>query len=398
MLSLIVMTTAQMNMTITQATPSQTSILSIASTGVVPTTFKHPGLLDTKAHLDYVKQQVIKKAEPWLAAFNAAKDSPYASLSRMPKPRAIVACGSGSNPNLGCSDERSDAAAAYTDAIIWYISGDARYASKAVQIMNAWSATLKSHALSNARLQAGWAGSVFPSAAELIRYTYPGWTAADINRFQNMLREAYLPDITKSATETNGNWGLAMIDATLAISVFLDDRALFDKAVSKWRARVPAYFYLTSDGPLPHSPPDVKPMTKDQIIKYWQGQSTFVNGLAQETCRDFGHTQFGLAAAINGAEIAWNQGIDLYGEQATRLTTAMEFHAGYILDKPVPSWLCHGKLKVSPYPTWEIAYNHYHNISKLALPESEQLIQKRLRPTGATYLVTWETLTHADVG
>jgi hypothetical protein len=139
-------------------------------------------------------------------------------------------------------------------------------------------------------------------------------------------------------------------------------------------------------------------MTKDQIIKYWQGQSTFVNGLAQETCRDFGHTQFGLASAINGAEIAWNQGIDLYKEEATRLTASMEFHAGYILGKPVPSWLCQGKPKISSYPTWEIAYNHYHNVSKLALPESEQLIQARLRPTGATYLVTWETLTHAGVG
>jgi hypothetical protein len=132
----MVMIVAQMGMPTTMAArlqaPSQASVLSVA-----PTLFQHPGLLDTKVHLDYVKQQVSKRAEPWQSAFNEAKNSQYASLSWMPKPRATVACGSGSNPNLGCTDERSDAAAAYTDAIIWYISRDARYASKAIQIMDA---------------------------------------------------------------------------------------------------------------------------------------------------------------------------------------------------------------------------------------------------------------------
>src|SRR4051812_15386698 len=180
MVLIIVHMDIPMTMAARLQTSSQISALSVAPTGAVPIPFKHPGLLDTKAHLDYVKLQVNKGTEPWFSAFNKAKASPYASLSWTPKPRATVACGSRSNPNLGCSDERSDAAAAYTDAIIWYINGDARYASKAVQIMDAWSAMLKSHTLSNARLQAGWAGSVFPSAAELIRYTYSSWTAAGI--------------------------------------------------------------------------------------------------------------------------------------------------------------------------------------------------------------------------
>ena len=39
-----------------------------------------------------------------------------------PKPRSIVECGSYSNPNNGCTDEREDAIAAYTDALAWYIT------------------------------------------------------------------------------------------------------------------------------------------------------------------------------------------------------------------------------------------------------------------------------------
>jgi hypothetical protein len=363
-----------------------------------PTTFNHPGVLDSKAHLDLVKQKVHLGTEPWKSAFTQAMNSNYASLSWTPKPRATVECGPFSNPNLGCSDERADAAAAYTDALIWYISGDTRYANKAIQILDAWSATIKNHTGSNAPLQTGWAGSVFPSAAEIIRSTPAGWAQASINRFQSMLGNVYLPEVIKGEPLKNGNWELTTINASLAISVFLDDRASFNKAIAMWRARVPAYFYLTSDGPLPHTPPGSKPMTKDELIKYWQGQSTFVDGLAQETCRDFTHTQYGLASAINGAEIASNQGIDLYREEATRLTAAMEFHADYLLGKPVPSWLCNGKLSLKPFPAWEIAYNHYHNTMGIALPLSLQLIQTQLRPTGVEHLVTWESLTHADVG
>src|SRR5436305_8594540 len=108
-----------------------------------PTTFNHPGVLDSKAHLDFVKQRLHLGAEPWKSAFTQAMNSTYASLTWTPKPRETVECGPFSNPNNGCSDERADAAAAYTDALIWYISGDARYASKAIEILDAWSAMIK---------------------------------------------------------------------------------------------------------------------------------------------------------------------------------------------------------------------------------------------------------------
>lgn len=205
---------------------------------------------------------------------------------------------------------------------------------------------------------------------------------AAISRFENRLRNVSLPEIINGDARTNGNGELAMIDASFALSVFLDDQVSFNKAVAMWRARVPVYFYLTSDGLLPHPPPGAGPLTNAQIINYWQGQSTFVNGLSQETCRDFMHTQYGFSAPMNGAEIAWNQGVDLYGAEASRITAAMEFHAGYLLGKPVPSWFCHGRLKLSFYPTWEIAFNHYHNVLKMALPLSQQLILTHLRSTG----------------
>jgi hypothetical protein len=318
----------------------------------------------------------------------------------MAKPRDIVECGSGSNPNLGCSDERADAEAAYAQALLWVITGEEAHAKKAVEILDAWAKVLTNHTNSNARLQAGWAGAVFPRAAEIIRATYPAWSAAEIAQFKQMLTTAFLPIVSKGDAGANGNWELVMTEATMAGAVFLDDRPTFDKALDMWRKRVPAYMYLTSDGMYPVPPPGTTRTTPAAIIAYWQGQTTFVDGLAQETCRDFGHTEWGIAAAIDGAETALQQGVDLYAEQAKRLGAAMEFHADYVLGKPVPAWLCGGMLTLGSVPTFEIGYNHLHDRLGMDLPLTLQLLAKKTRAsaTPVSYFIAWETLTHAQVG
>src|SRR5438046_2307925 len=81
--------------------------------------FRHPGVLVDQAQLDLSRQNVLAGKEPWKSAYEAMRTSTLASLSRTPKPREIVECGSSSNPNYGCTDEREDALAAYTDALMW---------------------------------------------------------------------------------------------------------------------------------------------------------------------------------------------------------------------------------------------------------------------------------------
>jgi hypothetical protein len=209
-----------------------------------------------------------------------------------------------------------------------------------------------------------------------------------------MLRTVYLPLVLAGKPDYNGNWDLIMLDATIGIGVFLDDREVFDAAIAKWRLRVPAYIYLESDGPLPHPPPGGTKDTPEELVKHWQGQTTFVDGLAQETCRDFGHTGWGFEGATHVAETAWIQGVDLYAEMRERMTKALEFHAAYDLGEPVPEWLCGGALKTGLGPVLEIAYNHYRNRAGIELPKTAELLT-RLRPAGTSHFLGWETLTHA---
>ncbi|MFD7157502.1 alginate lyase family protein [Kribbella sp. NPDC059898] len=359
-----------------------------------PPAFKHPGVLVDQAQLDYARQQVQKGAQPQKAAYDSMKASPYAALSYTPKPRAIVECGSSSNPNNGCSDERNDALAAYTQALMWYFTRDDRYAKKSIQIMDAWSAVLKDHTNTNAPLQTGWSGASFSRSGELIKHTYGG-TWAQRGRFEKMLRDVYLPEVRNGAGCKNGNWELIMTDAAIGIAVFLDDHAAFDKALSIWRGRLPGYVYEKSDGAYPKAPSTCPKNSRQEIVDYWQGQSTFTNGLAQETCRDFGHTGWGLTAATHIAETAYHEGVDLYAEAGNRLTDAYNFHTRLENGASTPSNLCGGTVKKGLGPVTEIVYNHYHNRLGRQLPAVLQYTEAE-RPAGANYFFAWETLTHAN--
>ncbi|WP_405662140.1 alginate lyase family protein [Streptomyces sp. RK9] len=360
-----------------------------------PATFAHPGVTVSKSQLDFTREKVNAGAQPWKGAYDQMMGSKYASLSRTPKPRAIVECGSYSNPNHGCTDEREDAIAAYTTALAWYLTRDERYAKKSIELMDAWSGTIKDHTNSNAPLQTGWAGSSWPKAAEIIKHTYTG-TWANSGRFATMLRNVYLPKII-NGSHSNGNWELSMMEAAIGISVFLEDKASYDKAMAKFRTRTAAYVYLPSDGALPKTVPSQNLNTREKIVKYWQGQGTFVAGLTQETCRDFTHTGYGISAIAHVAETSRIQGQDLYGtDVGERLQHALGFQAKYELGEAPPGWLCGGSVHRGLGPVTEVGYNALHN--RLGVPMANtQRLTERNRPAGSNNLfVAWETLTHGD--
>ena len=353
--------------------------------------FYHPGVLVNLPQLQFVKAKIASGAEPWKAAFDAAKSDPLGSLTYPPHPWKSVTAGSYSRPDLGAKDEQHDSEAAYTQALLWFHTGNPAYAENAIKIMNAWSGMFTGrHHDSNGPINAAWSGEQWPRAAEIIRYTYSGWSAADIARFQNMLTTQYIPDLIGGSGE-NGNKELSMSEALINIGVFNDDRATFDRGVKMWRGRAPAYIYLTTDGPQPlHAVgwPD---------MPFWGNKglyTPFVDGLLQESVRDSQHANLGLSAMVNAAETARQQGVDLYGEQGKRIMAALEFQARCLApnnEKPPRNVTFH------VHPTWEIAFNEYHNRLGFELPKMAAVLA-RIRPTGVNHQMAWETLTHAEVG
>jgi hypothetical protein len=143
-----------------------------------------------------------------------------------------------------------------------------------------------------------------------------------------------------------------MMEASLGIAVFTENKATYEDAMSKFAGRVPAYIYLTSDGPYPVPGRDVAD-TPASLIKYWQGQQYFnISGITQETCRDYAHTSYGISSMSHIAETSRIQGKDLWGTSlGVRVKAALELHSSFETgEQHIPAYICGGNIARSMDP------------------------------------------------
>ena len=418
------------------------ALCSSAAVGAADGAFVHPGVFVDAPRLARIRAAVLgaNASGPLHDAYLAAKRSRYAPngtyMPRGPPPSGTIECGSFSHPDHGCSDEATDTTTAYLSALLWAIGGEPHHAAAAVAVLDAYARGLKRYNNTNAPLQAAWAAMMLSKAAELLAHGHPPpghppphqghhsspgsgsaaqaqttqaaqvqaaaqaraaavspWPAADQAALAAMHRAVTVP-LIRNGSGANGNWELSMLDALAGIAVFAEDRALLDHALALWRQRLPAYLYLHAlDGGAPVPPPRGHPS--------WYGQATFnasVDGVCQETCRDLGHMQFGLASALYAAETASIQGVDLLGEMQPRIVAALEFHATLLLNETaVPADVCAGAgVKIARAPTFEAGFDQYHRRRNISLPATARYIAARVRGrdpcVGLIYAA--ESLTH----
>ncbi len=392
------------------------SFLILISILVKGQEFNHPGILNTKSQLDFVKQQIAANKEPWKSAYNALLASTYAKLTYNYLPYDSVKCGSYNKPNIGCNQIVDDGIAAYSMSLMWYFTGDIQYANKSMQIMNAWAVKYRSNPLeySNSRLVVSWAAPWYVNAAEIIKNSNAGWSSTDIEKFTGMLN-LFLP-YTLDETMPGNNWILSAIEAHIAIAIFKDDRIEFNKAVNRWKYRIRTYIYQTTDTD------NAKPLlntyqnwTVGKMESVWRDDRTtntaYIDGLGMETCRDLGHLALGMNSALYAAESAWNQGVDLFGLEQKRLTDFLELHNSWTSGSvAVPSNICEGKVRVSESDAngivppkggggmaWEIAYNHLHSRLGIELPYTEKVLLANRPRNASRWVAKWETLIQGNV-
>ncbi|WP_182870932.1 alginate lyase family protein [Rhodopirellula sp. JC639] len=303
--------------------------------------FNHPGISHTQPSLEFVRAKIAGGEQPWTTAFERVQSSRYADLDWQPRPRAHVERGPSNNPNIGSSDFSADASAAYHHAVLWALTEKKAHAEKAAEILNAWTSTLKSISNHDARLLVGMEGYEYCNAAELLKHTWGGWPKSEQNTFEKMLREVFYPVIKDFYPSANGNWDASMLQTMLAMGVYLDDRSMFDRGVD---------YYINGKG-------------NGAIGNYFKP-----SGQCQESGRDQAHTQMGLDYLACTAEIAWNQGVDLYGALDNRLLKGFEYTAKYNLGFDVP---------YEPYRSFEGRY-HYKSISNQSRGRLRPMYEKVL--------------------
>lgn len=386
--------------------------------------FKHPGLLNDLKELEFIKQKIAANEEPWAGMFAMLKKwTAQDYLEKMAVPPAVISCDFSGRNDHGSIQEMRDANAAYSQALMWFFTGDATYAKNAAGILEAYAKTVESHEGKNWFLEAAWAGSVFPLSAELLRATWPEWKNSEM--VGKWFNDVFLPPLHNRIAF--GNREFAGVTAMAAIGIYNGDVAALYEAMHHWMNYIPAYHYLAEDGPAPYLPdywtPEITPSDefllklneptypkdwtpwiklaadswnenkrrgkfgddatymKGAVAKrnpgvVWTGAPvTYLPGYTAEAARDFAHVEQSFASEINAAEMAWHQGIDVYAPQAKRLTAFMETECGLRLGQPPPETMTAKLIPYGVVATWEIAYNHYANRMGMPLPNTLQIIQ-----------------------
>lgn len=340
--------------------------------------FIHPGLLHSAEELNFIKQKLAAGEQPWKSAWEQLRSSKVASLDYAPKAFTKVVRGVRNNPDIGSSNMSYDAAAAYAHALQWSLTENKAYATKAIEILNAWATTLESVSGHDARLLVGMDGVAFCNAAELVRHSSAGWPAAEQKQFEQMLRQVFYPVIKDFHPTANGNWDASMIQTMIAMGIFLDDRAMFDRAVE---------YFRNGKG-------------NGAITKYF---NEF--GQCQESGRDQLHVQMGMGFLATACEMAWKQNVDLYSAADNRLALGFEYTAQFNLGEDVPfkrfrsvagrydyrsiSRRGRGRFR----PIFERVIHHYQDRRGLGMPYSRRVADKQ-RPEGShRQHMSWGTLT-----
>ena len=344
--------------------------------------FVHPGVMHTIADLERMRTNVLAANYPWFMGYTNMLADPHSS-SAYPMEGPVNTIYRDAITSTLPTAFQDDCGAAYQNALLWYLTGDPRHATKAIQILDAWSTTCTSATGSDTRLACGLQGFKFITAAELIRYTGAPWSQAEINTCSNFIRTVIVP---QNRMYGGGNWGQCGAASAMAAGVFLEDQALFNEAMNG--------------------------------IKYGaatecdMGIVNYINpaGWTDESDRDIGHWGLALNDMIQAEWTAWCQGIDMWTFLNNRMLTAHEYLAyfnannttngglagltnllaPYIIanecDGPANSGLISQTANAIAdlgtwYPLWEQALAPYQNMIGLSAPWTSNAVSQE-RPEG----------------
>lgn len=322
-------------------------------------TFVHPGLSHKQSDLDRIRYMVEAGVEPWISSYNNLMSDPKASSTYQVRGNKSMTVITQDGTNYAAFS--SDVKAAYLNALMWAVTRNQSHADKAVEIFNAWQNLTCFTGGGTESLNAGRVIWNLLEAAEIIKNTHNGWAASDIQKFKDMLVYPGLSHVGKPASVNDNNgtfyWRMYMGDAgrhgnqdlfgwrgILSMGIFLDDEMMYDRAL-RYLKGLP---HRADDISYQSGPPNVS-ATPNDVNDYFEAYSFYAwnndipdygyngvfshyiweNGQLQESSRDQDHAILGVGMCASLAEMAWNQGDDLYSFLENRILKAYEFALHY---------------------------------------------------------------------
>lgn len=272
------------------------------------TDVKHPGVLFNIEDLERMKK--MRFVEPWKTGYEELCKKAHKISAPDYKPgEGCVEVGR--SPYVNNATYRIEMEAALMQAIQWYVTNDERYARNAMTIIRNWSIKHKIWIGADVRLEVGPGAKNLAAAAEIMRYTYSGWTEMDTYNAIKYFKEVCWPCLggTKDGKLpylSPANQAAMELTGALAIAIFCDEAVWLNNAVQALREH--------PSGGIKHN--------------------SLSNGQVSDFGRDQGHARGQIGDYILCAEIALKQGIDIYSDMQNRLGTCAEYYAKTNLGYP----------------------------------------------------------------
>lgn len=330
------------------------SILCFAADGndASARVFTHPGAIISNEDLENMKRHIDTKEDPWYTEWNALLAA-YGSGNYEAAGNTEIG-GSGGNRQRACRD----ALAAMYNAIIWRVQGSDENARCAARILTAWG---------NKCVNAKDELFQFPCldmciAAECLRNAdgsfYREWQETDRNKFLKMVRNVFVPALRGQTYNRLPSWSAPAMAGLMAAGILLDDEAIYKEALN-----------------------DVMSATGTKSGNIYKAVGN--NGQVWEMGRDNVHAMLCVDDLVRMAQMAWNQGDDLWAAGDNRILKGVDYWCGYnsghteIPWNVIPSaedgnyrWFYVSQhdnaFRLRPDGTnYELAFHHYKEVAKM---------------------------------
>lgn len=312
-------------------------------------TLVHPGIALNQADLNQLKANITQ--EPWLSAYNAFKNDGKSKLSYvMAGPYATVSRA----PHLNNNAWINDMVAIRNLTFMYVFTADSAYARKATNMLDAWAVTNTYWGGIENNLDIGDHAQDWGVAAEILRYTFPGWTAANTQHVENYFANILFPTSFVPNPLRDQNKGAIQLKTALAASIFCNDVTRFNQALEVYR--------MDAGGGMRNSLP---------------------NGETGDAGRD-DHWRVQATALVWGAEVAWKQRVDMFSELDNRVLAIAELYHKFAFDGDTMTYIPFGGY-ASYWTSWgikpggrtggmtNIIHNAYNRRKGIPTPQTDRM-------------------------
>ena len=256
-------------------------------------TFVHPGGSISNDDIANMKAHIDAKENPWYSEWLALQSSKLGQSTYVPAPNTEIGGSDGTRQRAS-----ADATAALYNAIEWRITGETRFADCAARILTDWGNTVETATAQLYQfpcLDMCLAGEMLYDENGVV---YSGWAKADRDTFLSKVRDVFVPACRLQTSNTMTSWSAPAAAAIIAAGVLLEDEDIYNEGLAYYRSQdiTGSVYKLIGD-----------------------------NGQVHEMARDNVHANLGLGSLAYMAQIAWNQGDDLFAEGDNRLLRGYDF-------------------------------------------------------------------------